>query len=144
MMWTPKLNILNVDGCLSEEHTEYSISHKNGDCPTVLLTWRFKAFFKEDLELQHFPMDVQVILHLRHTEYPSKIFKKCLQICCIITWEMEKCCLKYKSRSVSRGFYISNNILTSRRLLYNKNTNKNIILILQSVKYRYDFHPLRE
>jgi hypothetical protein len=48
-----------------------------------------------------------------------------------------------KSRGVSRGFYISN-ILTQRRLLYNKFANKNIILILQSVEYQIDFHPLKE
>jgi hypothetical protein len=50
-----------------------------------------------------------------------------------VTSEVKKCCLKYKSRGISRVFYISNNISTPRRLLYNKNANKNIILILKSV-----------
>lgn len=61
-MWTPKLIILNVDGSVLEEHAEYSIAHKQADYPLVNLMWRFKAFFKENLELQHFPIDVQVIL----------------------------------------------------------------------------------
>ena len=52
---------------------------------------------------------------------------------------VQKCCLKYKNRGVSRGFYISNNISTPRRLLYYKHANKNIVSILSSVN-----HPLRE
>jgi hypothetical protein len=57
---------------------------------------------------------------------------------------MEKCCFKYKNRGVSRDFYISNNILTPRRLEYYKQANKNIILILQTVNYNVDFDPLRD
>jgi hypothetical protein len=68
-----------------------------------------------------------------------------LRVCCRITCEVEKCFMKYKSRGVSRGFSISNNISTSKlHVLYNKYANKNIILILQSVKYKVDFHPQRE
>ena len=67
-----------------------------------------------------------------------------LRVCCVITSEVEKCCLKYKNRGVSRGFYISNNISTPRRLLYNKCANKNIILILQSVNINLTFILLRE
>uniref|UniRef100_K1Q655 Gamma-aminobutyric acid receptor subunit gamma-2 n=1 Tax=Magallana gigas TaxID=29159 RepID=K1Q655_MAGGI len=60
MMWTPKLIILNIDGSIEEEHIDYSILHSNDDNPPrVQLMWRFKAFFKENLELQHFPVDVQ-------------------------------------------------------------------------------------
>ncbi|XP_061171003.1 gamma-aminobutyric acid receptor subunit beta-3-like [Saccostrea echinata] len=59
IMWTPKLIIINVDGSFLEEHNEYSISHSDNQPPQVNLIWRFKAFFKENLELQHFPIDVQ-------------------------------------------------------------------------------------
>jgi hypothetical protein len=63
-----------------------------------------------------------------------------VRVCCIITSEVENCCLKYKSRGVNHGFYISSNISISRY----KNANKSIILILQSGKYKVDIRPLRE
>jgi hypothetical protein len=70
--------------------------------------------------------------HLRTSKYILYVLFTIsrLRVCCIITSEMKKCCLKYKSR----GSYISNY----------EQANKNIILILQSVKYKVDFHPLRE
>jgi hypothetical protein len=77
-----------------------------------------------------------------------------LRVCCVITSKVKKCCLKYKNPGVSWGFYISNNISTPRRLLYNKIANKYIILILQSIytklifilfraskMYRFHAHP---
>jgi hypothetical protein len=67
-----------------------------------------------------------------------------LRVCCIMTPEVSKCCLKYKNRGVTRGFYIPNYISTPTRLLYNKFVNKNIILIAQSVEYQVDVHPLGE
>ncbi|XP_056005391.1 gamma-aminobutyric acid receptor subunit rho-2-like [Ostrea edulis] len=72
MMWTPKLIILNVDGSVLEEHAEYSIAHKQADYPLVNLMWRFKAFFKENLELQHFPIDVQDLTISVSTEKSSQ------------------------------------------------------------------------
>jgi hypothetical protein len=57
-----------------------------------------------------------------------------LRVCCII------------NQSVSRSFYISNNISTPRRLSYYKHANKNIILILQSANTKltiFDFSGTR-
>jgi hypothetical protein len=54
------------------------------------------------------------------------------------------CFLKCKIRGVSHGFYISDNVLASVKLLYYKYRNKNIIPILQSEKYKGYIHPLRE
>ena len=59
-MWSPKLIILNIDGTACEEHIHYSITQGDDNLALVQLVWRFKGFFKENLELQHFPMDVQV------------------------------------------------------------------------------------
>jgi hypothetical protein len=61
-----------------------------------------------------------------------------------MTFSVSKWCLKYIDWGISQGFYISTNILTPRRLSYYKNANKNIILILQSVKYKAEFYSLRE
>ena len=49
------------------------------------------------------------------------------RVCCRITSEVEKCCLKLKSR----GFCISCNISTPRRLFCNNHENKYFISILQ-------------
>lgn len=60
-MWCPKLIILNIDGSVCEEHIDYSLTPgDDNNLALVQLVWRFKGFFKENLELQHFPMDVQV------------------------------------------------------------------------------------
>jgi hypothetical protein len=56
-----------------------------------------------------------------------------LRVCCIITSEEEKCCLKYENRGVSQGFYISNNISTPK--YYSDSTIG---------KYKVDFQSLRE
>nr|XP_022345195.1 uncharacterized protein LOC111137822 isoform X2 [Crassostrea virginica] len=59
-MWSPKLIILNIDGSVCEEHIDYSLTPgDDNNLALVQLVWRFKGFFKENLELQHFPMDVQ-------------------------------------------------------------------------------------
>ncbi|XP_033756062.1 uncharacterized protein LOC117338818 isoform X2 [Pecten maximus] len=61
VMWTPKLIIMNVDGEFSFSRNTYSVHY---DMPhyqhaLVIQLWRFRGFFKENLELEHFPVDVQ-------------------------------------------------------------------------------------
>ncbi|KAK3096258.1 hypothetical protein FSP39_025031 [Pinctada imbricata] len=60
-MWTPKLLIMNLDGEFQTSRMSYTIVKDvvGYDYPLVLCLWRFKGFFKENLELEHFPMDVQ-------------------------------------------------------------------------------------
>lgn len=61
VMWTPKLMIMNLDGDFSFSRNTYNIHY---DVPQyrhtlVIQLWRFRGFFKESLELEHFPVDVQ-------------------------------------------------------------------------------------
>lgn len=52
MMWILKLIILNIDGLIEEEYIDYFILYSNDDnLLRVQLMWRFKVFFKENLEL---------------------------------------------------------------------------------------------
>ena len=61
--WDPKLIIMNVDGAFVLNRKSYDIRFNEPGYryPLVVQLWRFKGFFKENLELEHFPVDVQVI-----------------------------------------------------------------------------------
>ncbi|XP_060576155.1 uncharacterized protein LOC132733517, partial [Ruditapes philippinarum] len=61
--WEPKLIVMNIDGAFVLNRKTFDIRfHEPGyKCPVVIELWRFKGFFKENLELEHFPVDVQVL-----------------------------------------------------------------------------------
>ncbi|XP_071091032.1 neuronal acetylcholine receptor subunit alpha-4-like [Haliotis cracherodii] len=57
--WDPKLIILNCED-MSLDRKSFSVRHdKDHRHPIVLQLWRFKGTFRENMELQHFPFDVQ-------------------------------------------------------------------------------------
>ena len=60
--WDPKLIVMNIDGSFTLDRKTYDIRFHEPGCkyPLVMQLWRFKGFFKENLELEHFPVDVQV------------------------------------------------------------------------------------
>lgn len=60
--WDPKLIVMNIDGAFVLNRKTYDVRfNENGHrYPLVVQLWRFKGFFKENLELEHFPVDVQV------------------------------------------------------------------------------------
>lgn len=53
---------MNIDGAFVLNRKTFDIRfHEPGyKYPVVIQLWRFKGFFKENLELEHFPVDVQV------------------------------------------------------------------------------------
>ncbi|XP_052248474.1 uncharacterized protein LOC127856368 isoform X2 [Dreissena polymorpha] len=59
--WDPKLIVMNIDGAFLLNRRTYDIRlHEPGyKYPLVIQMWRFMGLFKENLELQHFPVDVQ-------------------------------------------------------------------------------------
>ncbi|CAC5420907.1 unnamed protein product [Mytilus coruscus] len=61
-MWCPNLLVLNLDGGFIIDKHCYKVVHNapGYEAPLVVWLWRFKGFFKENLELAHFPIDVQV------------------------------------------------------------------------------------
>lgn len=61
--WDPKLIVMNIDGAFVLNRKTFDVRfHEPGHrYPVVIQLWRFKGFFKENLELEHFPVDVQVI-----------------------------------------------------------------------------------
>ncbi|CAC5383832.1 unnamed protein product [Mytilus coruscus] len=60
-MWCPNLLVLNLDGGFIIDKHCYKVVHNapGYEAPLVVWLWRFKGFFKENLELAHFPIDVQ-------------------------------------------------------------------------------------
>lgn len=62
--WDPKLIVMNIDGSFTLDRKTYDVHFHEQGCkyPVVMQLWRFKGFFKENLELEHFPVDVQVFL----------------------------------------------------------------------------------
>jgi hypothetical protein len=67
-----------------------------------------------------------------------------MRVCCIITPEVEKSCLKYKNRGVSRGFlYFKQHFSTSEAIILQ--TRKQKYYFDSTIgKYKVDFHPRRE
>ncbi|XP_021376218.1 gamma-aminobutyric acid receptor subunit beta-1-like isoform X2 [Mizuhopecten yessoensis] len=61
VMWTPKLLIMNLDGEFSFSRSTFNIHYDVHPYQhtLVLQLWRCRGFFKENLELEHFPVDVQ-------------------------------------------------------------------------------------
>ncbi|XP_052770756.1 gamma-aminobutyric acid receptor subunit beta-like [Mya arenaria] len=59
--WDPKLIVMNIDGAFVLNRKTYDIRYNEPGYryPLVVQLWRFKGFFKENLELEHFPVDVQ-------------------------------------------------------------------------------------
>ena len=62
--WDPKLIVMNIDGAFVLNRKTYDVrfNEQGRNFPVVIQLWRFKGFFKENLELEHFPVDVQVII----------------------------------------------------------------------------------
>ena len=60
-LWDPQLTIVNVAGDFDQERRSFVVRYENGyKGPVVLHRWRFKGLFREVMELQYFPFDVQV------------------------------------------------------------------------------------
>ncbi|ESO96799.1 hypothetical protein LOTGIDRAFT_231640 [Lottia gigantea] len=59
--WIPRMTILNANGALAFTRRNFSVqfNQKGYKYPVVRLLWRFKGTFRENLELEHFPFDVQ-------------------------------------------------------------------------------------
>ncbi|ESO96803.1 hypothetical protein LOTGIDRAFT_231643 [Lottia gigantea] len=59
--WIPRMTVLNTDGELEWNRRSFTVHFKEEgyEYPVVLLLWRFKGKFRENLELEHFPFDVQ-------------------------------------------------------------------------------------
>ncbi|KAL4231478.1 hypothetical protein ACF0H5_009055 [Mactra antiquata] len=72
--WDPKLIVMNIDGAFVLNRKTYDIRfHEPGyKYPVVVQLWRFKGFFKENLELEHFPVDVQDLTISLSTERSDK------------------------------------------------------------------------
>ncbi|XP_060553405.1 gamma-aminobutyric acid receptor subunit beta-like isoform X2 [Ruditapes philippinarum] len=72
--WEPKLIVMNIDGAFVLNRKTFDIRfHEPGyKCPVVIELWRFKGFFKENLELEHFPVDVQDLTISISTERSDK------------------------------------------------------------------------
>ncbi|XP_046543362.1 gamma-aminobutyric acid receptor subunit beta-like [Haliotis rubra] len=68
--WDPKLLILNCEDMCLDRKT-FSVRHdQNYKHPVVLQLWRFKGTFRENMELEHFPFDVQDLTIQVGTERP--------------------------------------------------------------------------
>ncbi|XP_045190324.2 gamma-aminobutyric acid receptor subunit beta-like isoform X1 [Mercenaria mercenaria] len=72
--WDPKLIVMNIDGAFVLNRKTFDIRlHEPGyRYPVVIQLWRFKGFFKENLELEHFPVDVQDLTISLSTERSDK------------------------------------------------------------------------
>ncbi|XP_064604105.1 gamma-aminobutyric acid receptor subunit beta-like [Liolophura sinensis] len=59
--WRPKMNVLNMSQDLEMvKHAfclRFNVTGYNN--PIIMMMWRFKGTFRESLELEHFPLDVQ-------------------------------------------------------------------------------------
>lgn len=59
-LWDPEFIISNLAGDFDSERRSYVVRYEDGyEAPVVLFRWRFKGLFRENLELEHFPFDVQ-------------------------------------------------------------------------------------
>lgn len=72
--WDPKLIVMNIDGSFTLDRKTYDVHFQEAGCkyPLVMQLWRFKGFFKENLELEHFPVDVQDLTISISTERSDK------------------------------------------------------------------------
>ncbi|XP_041371118.1 uncharacterized protein LOC121384693 [Gigantopelta aegis] len=72
--WNPKLVIKNVAGDLTVNRKSYSVSfvEPGASFPVVIQYWMIKGIFEENLELQHFPFDVQDVTIQVSTERSTK------------------------------------------------------------------------
>ncbi|KAL5021572.1 hypothetical protein ScPMuIL_000727 [Solemya velum] len=59
--WDPKLTVLNCDGepLLNRKSYKVRFAESGYQNPLIYQFWRLKGFFRENLELEHFPVDVQ-------------------------------------------------------------------------------------
>ncbi|ESO96801.1 hypothetical protein LOTGIDRAFT_159539 [Lottia gigantea] len=59
--WIPRMTVLNAVGDLAFNRRNFAVhfNQKGYKYPVVTLLWRFKGTFRENLELKHFPFDVQ-------------------------------------------------------------------------------------
>ena len=72
-LWDPKLQINNLEKRHKDvNETDWGFKMENGK-PTVFHSIRVKGSFYENMELEHFPRDVQVI-------YFSRVAQLCQQL----------------------------------------------------------------
>ncbi|KAK3587514.1 hypothetical protein CHS0354_003656 [Potamilus streckersoni] len=72
--WDPRLMIMNVNGTmtLNRKTHEVQLLEAGYQHPVVRQLWRFKGFFHESLELEHFPVDIQDLTISISTERSSR------------------------------------------------------------------------
>ena len=60
-LWDPLLSVVNLAGEFDQERRSFVVRYEDGyEGPVVLHRWRFKGLFREMMELEYFPFDVQV------------------------------------------------------------------------------------
>ncbi|KAK0070448.1 gamma-aminobutyric acid receptor subunit beta-1-like isoform X2 [Biomphalaria pfeifferi] len=91
--WNPCLKILNANGTLESERTSMLLQYEPDRVyPVLTYMWHVRGIFREHLELQHFPFDVQELslvlssdLHMNELElisdffHPSHVDERALQ-----------------------------------------------------------------
>ncbi|XP_055894738.1 uncharacterized protein LOC106050332 isoform X2 [Biomphalaria glabrata] len=91
--WNPCLKILNANGTLESERTSMLLQYEPDRVyPVLTYMWHVRGMFREHLELQHFPFDVQELsivlssdLHMAELElisdffHPSHVDERALQ-----------------------------------------------------------------
>ncbi|KAL3863822.1 hypothetical protein ACJMK2_005552 [Sinanodonta woodiana] len=72
--WDPRLMVMNVNGTmtLSRKTHEVQLYEPGYQFPVVRQLWRFKGYFHESLELEHFPVDIQDLTISISTERSSR------------------------------------------------------------------------
>ncbi|CAL1528735.1 unnamed protein product, partial [Lymnaea stagnalis] len=69
--WDPHLKILNVNGSLDSETTSMLLQYEQDRIyPVMTYMWHVTGQFREHLELQHFPLDVQELSIILSSDLP--------------------------------------------------------------------------
>lgn len=86
--WNPKLMVLNVEGTPSSERSSYTAKPpvEPAALPMMVMRKRIKGIFRENLELEHFPFDVQVCYFSVHSagEYLDLVDERIID--CTWSW----------------------------------------------------------
>ncbi|GFO42102.1 gamma-aminobutyric acid receptor subunit gamma-2 [Plakobranchus ocellatus] len=71
--WDPRLKILNIFGDLDMEQTSMVLRYEpDFTFPVLTYMWHVKGIFRERMELQHFPFDVQELSIMISSDLPAE------------------------------------------------------------------------